>query len=124
MSEIIMFGRELTGEQIKGFVSCEEKDGEIRIPSKWVRELCDNRTELETLRSENDCLNRMNETQKANIVSYQREEESLKAENALLSERVKELEEQNRISRLRANLMWEELSALKESKTVYVRRCK
>jgi hypothetical protein len=36
---IEIFGKELTLEQVKGFVIIHEKDGEIRMPSNWVFEL-------------------------------------------------------------------------------------
>jgi len=45
-----MFGRELTLEQIRGFVEGYEKDGEIRMPSEWVLELIEKAQENEKLK--------------------------------------------------------------------------
>ena len=167
MSEIMMIGRELTGEQIKGFVSCEEKNGEIRIPSKWVIELCDNRSELETLRSENTILServkeldeidernkRQIEILKKSIIPIDVRRAELEAELTALKESDKQWQEAyhsalNEIEGLKnlkntihkqqvtINRLYERISilkamlediichweALKNSKTVFVRR--
>jgi RNA polymerase-binding transcription factor DksA len=45
-----MFGRELTLEQIRGFVKGNEKDSEIRMPSEWVLELIGKAQEEEKLK--------------------------------------------------------------------------
>lgn len=36
---IKIFDRELTLEQVRGFVTAHEKDGEIKLPTEWVLEL-------------------------------------------------------------------------------------
>jgi hypothetical protein len=38
---ITMFGRELTSEQLKGFVEGHAKNDEITMPKEWVLELID-----------------------------------------------------------------------------------
>lgn len=47
---IKMFGRELTLEQVKGFVQTQEKDGEVRIPTEWILDLIERAQETEQLK--------------------------------------------------------------------------
>jgi hypothetical protein len=47
---IKMFGRELTLEQVKGFVQAQEKDGEVRIPTEWILDLIEKAQETEQLK--------------------------------------------------------------------------
>ena len=42
-----LFGRELTFEQLRGFVEAQEKDGEVKMPKDWVLELIDKAQEYE-----------------------------------------------------------------------------
>jgi hypothetical protein len=73
-----LFGRELTFEQLRGFVEAQEKDGEVKMPKDWVLELIDKAQEYE--KENNLKIETMKISEMNNIL------EPLKVESALRSQ--------------------------------------
>lgn len=73
-----MFGRELSFEQLKGFVNTHEEDGEVKMPSKWVLELINKAQEYDI--EQNIKMETMKISEMNNAL------EPLKVESALRSE--------------------------------------